>query len=172
MKKLSTLVLLSGVLFVSGCKLFEKQNSTSNKNDSKVKKEKKGCLGLCKKKNQKDTVLTKQEVKAKVKPAPKWVTKQDSMPYQPSETRYVDLLHTKLEVSFDWEKQFLYGKATLSLKPYFYSIDSLFIDAKGFDINQVALKGDSLMDLAFQYDSAVIAIKLDKEYTRKDKLEI
>src|SRR6478752_6050770 len=57
--------------------------------------------------------------------------KEPQYPYHPSETLKNDLLHTKLEVSFDWDKQYLNGLATLKFKPYFYSQDSLILDAKG-----------------------------------------
>ena len=59
--------------------------------------------------------------------------------YRGAEKRIVDLLHTKLEVSFDWDSTFLYGKATLDFRPYFYPTDSILIDAKGFKINEIAL---------------------------------
>ena len=32
--------------------------------------------------------------------------------YRPEETKIFDLIHTKLEVKFDWDKQHLLGKAT------------------------------------------------------------
>ena len=63
--------------------------------------------------------------------------------YNPSETRKNDLLHTKLEVKFDWEKSWLYGKATLTLSPYFYPTGKLELDAKGFDIHEVSLLVDT-----------------------------
>ena len=53
--------------------------------------------------------------------------------YQASNTRLNDLIHTKLEVKFDWEKQHLLGKAELIFRPYFYSTKELILDAKGID---------------------------------------
>src|ERR1700733_12332030 len=50
--------------------------------------------------------------------------------YNASATRVNDLLHTKLEINFNWEKSQLNGKATLDLKPYFYPTDTLVLDAK------------------------------------------
>src|SRR5438552_2022375 len=41
-----------------------------------------------------------------------------------------DIVHTRLDVKFDWQKQYLYGKEWLTLKPHFYSTDSLTLDAK------------------------------------------
>ena len=59
--------------------------------------------------------------------------------YRGSSARINDLVHTKLEVKFDYTKSYLYGKAWITLKPHFYSTDSLYLDAKGMDINKVAL---------------------------------
>ncbi len=91
--------------------------------------------------------------------------------YRSSEKRVFDLLHTKLEVSFNWEKQHLYGKAHLTLKPYFYDASLLVLDAKGFDINEVSLVvNDSIKQaLPFEYiDSLKLHITLPKKYTKKD----
>ena len=95
-------------------------------------------------------------------------------PYNPSYTRRNDLLHTKLDVRFDWSKQHLLGKATLKLKPYFYPTDSLRLDAKGFDIHKVAMKtGDKLTDLKYEYKgNKDLFIKLGRTYTRNEEYEI
>lgn len=94
-------------------------------------------------------------------------------PYQASYTRYHDLLHTKLEVSFDWEKQRLNGKATLTLKPYFYPTGGLVLDAKGFEIHQIAmLEADTLQPLDYRYDGAELDIALGKVLTREDTFTI
>ena len=39
--------------------------------------------------------------------------------YNPSETKYFDLIHTKLDVRFDWENRRLLGKEHVWLKPHF-----------------------------------------------------
>lgn len=91
-------------------------------------------------------------------------------PYRASRKRVVDLLHTRLEVKFDWEKQYLYGKAWLDLKPYFYATNSFEIDAKGFDINEVSYKNGK--DVRYSYDGNKLKVELDKTYTRKDSIQL
>jgi aminopeptidase N len=94
--------------------------------------------------------------------------------YRSSATRVFDLLHTKLDVHFDFEKQYLYGVANLTLKPYFYPSAELVLDAKNFNINKIALveKGNQ-RELKFEYvDSLQLKITLPKEYTRNDTIEI
>ena len=86
--------------------------------------------------------------------------------YRSTPEKTNDLVHTKLDVSFDYNKQYLYGKAWITLKPHFYPQDSLVLDAKGMYINQVAMiKGTTNSTLSFSYaDSLQLHIKLDKTY--------
>jgi len=97
----------------------------------------------------------------------------ESRPYQASNTRTFDLIHTTLDVRFDWEKQQLMGKAELTLKPYFYATNKLTLDAKGFDLRSVSVKKNGqLQTLKYTYDKEKIFIELDKEYTRNETLII
>ena len=74
--------------------------------------------------------------------------------YRPSFTIINDLVHTKLDVKFDWEKMYLYGKAWITLKPHFYATDSLRLDAKGFDIHKIELvTSKANVPLQYSYDS-------------------
>lgn len=93
--------------------------------------------------------------------------------YRAANTRTFDLIHTSLDVKFDWQKQQLMGKAELTLKPYFYSTDKLTLDAKGFELRSVSLKeGQNLKALTYDYNKEKIFIDLDKEYTRNDTVRI
>ena len=85
------------------------------------------------------------------KKIPAWVAKKAS--YKPSRTKFWDLTHTKLEVSFDWQKQHLLGKAALFLEPYFYPQSTLVLDAKGLDVKSVVCyRGKILIPSTFQND--------------------
>ncbi|MCB9190078.1 MAG: M1 family peptidase [Flavobacteriales bacterium] len=93
--------------------------------------------------------------------------------YQAAYTRTFDLIHTSLDVRFDWEKQQLIGKAQLTLTPYFYDTDQLTLDAKGFELRSVSLKNqESLKPLKYDYDGQKMNIALDRVYTRKDTLKV
>jgi aminopeptidase N len=93
-------------------------------------------------------------------------------PYQPSKTLKNDLLHTKLEVSFDWQKKQLNGIATLTFKPYFYSQNTLDLDAKGMDIHGIELISPQQSILKYEYNKKVIKIFLDKTYQKTDTFTI
>ena len=91
--------------------------------------------------------------------------------YRAAATKTNDLLHTKLAVSFDWKNCRMPGKATLTLAPHFYATDSLTLDAKGFNINRIALienKKDTI-DLEYLYDSNAIKIKLPHQFYAHEK---
>ncbi|MBI1836962.1 MAG: M1 family metallopeptidase [Flavobacteriia bacterium] len=85
--------------------------------------------------------------------------------YWGSETVYTDLIHTKLEVNFDWSKSRMNGIATITAKPHFYATDSLILDAKGMDILDVSLADKKLK---YVYDSSFLKISLDRVYTRNE----
>lgn len=89
--------------------------------------------------------------------------------YKAAKTLYTDLIHTKLEVKFDWNKSWMYGKATLTAKPHFYASDSLFLDAKGMQINTVTTGSQKLN---FKYDGNKLRIQLDKVYKRNEKFQV
>lgn len=76
-----------------------------------------------------------------------------------------DLVHTKLDVRFDYEKSYMYGKAWITLKPHFYSTDSLQLDAKGMDIKNVSIYNNGTLSiLNYKYDGLVLNIQLNKTY--------
>lgn len=85
--------------------------------------------------------------------------------FRETATRVNDLVHTKLDVRFDYAKSYMYGKAWITLKPHFYATDSVTLDAKGMDIHKVGLvKGTSIKDLKYKYDGWFLRISLDKKY--------
>lgn len=86
--------------------------------------------------------------------------------YQAAPTRTHDLIHTKLDVSFDWSKQHLNGKAVLELKPIYQARQELRLDAKGFDIHKVALMNTmGQVPLQYRYENNKdLYITLDRPY--------
>lgn len=86
--------------------------------------------------------------------------------YRASETKVNDLVHQKLDAKFDYNNSWLIGKTWITLKPHFYPTDSLRLDAKGMQINQVALvKNGANIPLKYVYDDKNnLYIKLDRTY--------
>lgn len=92
-------------------------------------------------------------------------------PYQSSAKRTIDLLHTRLNLKFDWTKQYVVGVATLRFEPMFYPIQSVSFDAVGFDINKV-LDAKTKETLKYTYDGFDLLIDLDKEYAKGELIEV
>lgn len=93
--------------------------------------------------------------------------------YRATATKQFDLIHTKLKVRPGWEKQYLHGKATLTLTTHFYPQDTLTLDARGFDLHMVAMiKPDTLIPLIHNYDNQDLTILLDKTSHRKDTIKL
>ncbi|HEU0228852.1 MAG TPA: M1 family aminopeptidase [Arachidicoccus soli] len=94
--------------------------------------------------------------------------------YRGSATKINDIVNTKLNVSFDYAKCYMYGKAWITLEPHFYATDSLTLDAKGMDIHRVAIiKNGKEIPLKYVYeDSLQLNIHLDKTYFGGEKYEI
>ena len=90
--------------------------------------------------------------------------------YRGTYPRINDLVHTKLDVKFDYAKSQLMGKEWLTLMPHFYSTDSVLLDAKGMTFNEVAImNGTTRKKLNYKYDGSQINIKLDRMYTGSEK---
>lgn len=90
--------------------------------------------------------------------------------YRETPEKINDLVHTKLEVRFDYDKAYLYGKAWITLAPHFYPTDSLTLDAKGMQINKVTLAGGK--PLHYVYDSLKLYINLGKTYKGGEKYTV
>ena len=85
--------------------------------------------------------------------------------YRASATKINTLVHTKLDVKFDYAKRQLLGKEWVTLKPFAYATDSLTLDAKGMDIKTVALvNGKALQNLKYTYNEEQIHIQLGKKF--------
>lgn len=88
--------------------------------------------------------------------------------YQSSHKRENDLLHTRLDLRFDWEKEQVLGKATLRLKPFFYPTETVVLDAKGFAFHQVSFAGNP-DPLKYEYDGEKLTVFLGRPFTREEE---
>lgn len=93
--------------------------------------------------------------------------------YRGSATKINDLVHTKLDVKFDFAKSWMFGKAWLTLTPHFYPTDTLRLDAKGMEINNIfIIAGTKRKRLEYIYDSLELLIKLDRTYNRDERYTV
>ena len=86
--------------------------------------------------------------------------------YRGSYTQVIDIINTRLDLSFSWDSAYVYGKATIQARPYFYASDQITLDANGFRINTVSLVSkDERQPLRYTYNGKKLDIKLDRIYT-------
>ncbi|MGZ3872912.1 MAG: M1 family aminopeptidase [Mucilaginibacter sp.] len=91
--------------------------------------------------------------------------------YHAAAPKINDLVDTRLEVSFDYQRSYLNGKEWVTLKPHFYPTDSVRLDAKSMDIKTIGImdKG-KVIPLKYRYeDSLSIAIQLNRTYTKDER---
>ncbi|SEA92835.1 aminopeptidase N [Flavobacterium gillisiae] len=91
--------------------------------------------------------------------------KNELSAYRVTALKVNDLVHTKLEVSFDYGKRYLYGKGWVTLKPHFYETDTLTLDAKGMDIKEISIVvGKKSIPLKYTYNNEQLFITLNRKY--------
>lgn len=91
--------------------------------------------------------------------------------YHPTANRLIDLIHTSLDVTPDWKKRYLYGKAIITAKPYFYPTAVAELDARGMDIVSIKITDGAKKDTvkaAYTYEEDVIKIQLGRTYSRSE----
>ena len=97
----------------------------------------------------------------------------EAIVYRGSDPMMHDLIHTRLEVSFDWTKRELIGNAQITLKPHFYPQKMLYLDARGMEIKSVNLmQRSSSQELGFEYRNDSICITLDRTYNPRDTFKV
>lgn len=83
------------------------------------------------------------------------------------------ILHTALNLHFDWEKSWVIGKAKLTVQPYFYPQDSVVLDANGFEIKDIWLQDSTDANkLSFTYDGKQLRIALGRKYSKNEKIDL
>lgn len=66
-----------------------------------------------------------------------------TLPYQTAEDRAWKLIHTDLDLSFNWDNRTANGTAILTLEPYFYPQNKLKLNAKAMDIHSITFYGQN-----------------------------
>ncbi|MEO0732876.1 MAG: M1 family metallopeptidase, partial [Bacteroidota bacterium] len=89
--------------------------------------------------------------------------------YRATYKRTHDLLHTKLDLRFDWPQEQVIGTATLSLTPLFSPSDKLVLDAKGFTFNSIKTAGGKELSYDYGGEKQQVTIALDREYKKGEE---
>lgn len=89
--------------------------------------------------------------------------------YRGEREKISDLVHTKLQVSFDYEKSEMAGEAWITLTPHFYNVSELELDAKAMLIHKVTSNGK---ELKYDYDDSKLNIKLGNTYGKGEEYTV
>lgn len=98
------------------------------------------------------------------------VTADSIPPYRPARQRDWDLLHTALDLSFDWTKQDVIGTANLKLTPLFYPQSILNLDADHFNVRSLYLFGKPYSD--YKIEAEKISIRLPRAYKKGEEVNV
>jgi aminopeptidase N len=91
--------------------------------------------------------------------------------YRASQTRIIDLIHTKLALSFDYEKEHVLGEAWIDFTPVFDPVQSFALDAQYFDIHSI--QDENGREIPFTYvDSISIRINWPEVINRLDTVQV
>ncbi|MEM9931322.1 MAG: alanyl aminopeptidase, partial [Bacteroidota bacterium] len=92
--------------------------------------------------------------------------------YRAAYKRVHDLLHTRLDLAFDWEQEMVIGTATLKLTPLFKPSNQLVLDAKGFNFKSIKLANGRALSYDYGDDQQQVTIALDQTYEKGEEYTI
>src|SRR6056297_1772114 len=91
--------------------------------------------------------------------------------YRASQTRIIDLIHTKLALSFDYQNQRVLGEAWIDFTPIFDPVQSFALDAQYFDIHSI--QDEQGREISFTYsDSMSIVMTWPEVINRMDTVQV
>lgn len=98
---------------------------------------------------------------------------QELLTYQASATRTFDIVHTELDLNFDYERSAVLGEAKLTLTPYAKPQKVLTLDAKDFELGKIygEIDGEE-QSFGYRYDEKQIQIYLPKEVEKGDTIQV
>ncbi len=96
-----------------------------------------------------------------------------SAPYQPSAPRVWEINNTRVALSFDMMHKTADVKEWITMRPYFYQVDTIDLDAKGMKIDSVLLVGPKgKSKLNFVYENDKLKIFFSQLYKPTDNVEL
>lgn len=91
--------------------------------------------------------------------------------YRESAPQQWRILHTRVALSFDYAERTAAGEEWVSLQPYFYATDSLWLDAKSMKIASVTI-GQEDKPLQYTYEKDRLRISLGRMYTAAETVKL
>lgn len=96
-------------------------------------------------------------------------TKEAPPPYQPSAPKVWEISNTRVALSFDWKEKTADAREWINMHPYFYSADSIVLDAKSMRIDSVQLVTKAgNKSLSYAYANDQLTIRFGRSYAAAD----
>ena len=92
-----------------------------------------------------------------------------SVTYRGEDDKVHDLIHTKLKVDFNFKEKELNGEEWLTIKPHFYEVAKVTLDAKAMIIHKITMNNQAL---DYNYDDFELIIDLPRIYKRTEEFTI
>lgn len=92
--------------------------------------------------------------------------------YRSSETRYWEIVHTRVALSFNLQQKTANGEVWIKLHPYWYATDSLVLDTKSMDIDTVYLIASHAKVLNYKERDNQLKIKFDQIFTKNESIQL
>ena len=98
------------------------------------------------------------------------LSEAQSKVYQSEREKIHDLVHTKLNVDFNFDNKTMNGEAWITAKPHFYSTNFITLDAKAMLIHQVSMNNTALK---YTYEDGLnLIISLPRTYNRDEEFTV
>ncbi len=98
------------------------------------------------------------------------LSEAQSKVYQSEREKIHDLVHTKLNVDFNFDNKTMNGEAWITAKPHFYSTNFITLDAKAMLIHQVSMNNTALK---YTYEGGLnLIISLPRTYNRDEEFTV
>lgn len=89
--------------------------------------------------------------------------------YRATASKTWELVHTRVALQFNMKDKTADGTATITLRPYFYPIDSLSLDAKSMQVDAVTVNGQKVH---YTYTDDQLNIKFSRKYKSTDSVQL
>jgi len=91
------------------------------------------------------------------------------LPYRGERPRINDLVHTDIAIRPRFDTRTVDGRVLITLRPHFYSVDSLTLDAKSMKIHSLSVEG---RQAKYRYDGRQIKIRLPRTFRRNETYRV
>lgn len=92
--------------------------------------------------------------------------------YRHSATRHWDILHTEVSLHLHLREKAADGDARLLLRPYFYTTDTLILDAGNMHIQEIVHQEYTLPETDWEHKNGKLRIQLPQQYHRNDTISL